>query len=151
MNIPRQLIWCVFLVGFVTDARGQGSGSAFTFQGQLKHEGEPVNDTADFIFSLWDAESGCCQLGVGITSNGVDVIDGLFTQTLDFGVHPYTSDQTLWLQIEVRSPSGSGPFVMLTPRQRLTPAPFRTTVERSMQASRNTSRMMVHSVVKAFS
>jgi hypothetical protein len=98
-------------------------GTAFTYQGQLRRAGVPVNDTADFQFSLWDAATGGAQVGSTVPVADWPVVSGLFAVTLDFGAASFT-DQARWLQIAVRSPAGGGTFTILTPRQELTPAPF---------------------------
>ena len=46
-------------------------GTAFTFQGQLKQAGEPASGQADFVFTLWDAETG----GDPIGSAGLALVD----------------------------------------------------------------------------
>lgn len=99
-------------------------GTVFTYQGQLKAAGVPLNDTADFEFTLWDAEAGPNQIGSMIPVNDREIVHGLFTVQLDFGVNPYTTNEARWLQIAVRSPAGKGQFETLGPRQRLTPTPF---------------------------
>jgi hypothetical protein len=99
-------------------------GTAITYQGQLKSSGSAVNSPSDFRFSLFTAASGGTQVGSTVTQNAVAVADGLFTTPVDFGVNPYTSNQNLFLQIEVRNPAGSGSFVPMGSRQALTPAPF---------------------------
>ena len=98
-------------------------GTAFTYQGQLKQDGLPVNGTADFEFTLWDAESGGSDLNDPIAVNGVTVANGLFTVELNFEADIY-SPEALWLEIWVRSPAGSGAFTPLSPRQHLTPVPL---------------------------
>lgn len=99
-------------------------GSAFTYQGGLKLSGQAVNGTADFEFTLWGAATDGNMIGSVWPVNDVNVVDGLFTALLDFGVEPYTTNEARWLEIAVRSPSGKGNFTTLDPRQRLTPAPF---------------------------
>ena len=99
-------------------------GTTFTYQGQLMESGEPVSDTVDFRFSLWDAAVGGGQLGVDFTAYGVGVVDGLFTTEIDsanFGPTAFNGDAR-WLEIEVYD-SGSG-WVPLSPRQPITPAPY---------------------------
>ncbi|MBU0639236.1 MAG: hypothetical protein KKB50_10265, partial [Planctomycetes bacterium] len=98
-------------------------GTAFSYQGQLKKTGQPVSNTADFQFSLWNAATGGSQLGL-VPVNNAAVADGLFTVTLDFGADPFTTKQARWLQVAVRSPAGSGEFTTLDTRQPLTPAPY---------------------------
>ncbi len=102
-------------------------GTAFTYQGQLKRSdlpgiSAPVNDTCDFEFRLYDAEAGGNQVGSASSKNGVSVRNGLFTVLLDFGAIPFTGEAR-WLDIAVRC-SGDGGYTFLTPRQRLTPAPY---------------------------
>jgi len=104
-------------------------GTAFTYQGQLKSGGSPVNDTCDFQFSLWDAAgsgsppSGGTQIGATQTRSNVSLTNGLFTvSSLNFGSTAFTGDAR-WLQITVRCPAGSGSYTALSPRQSLTPAP----------------------------
>ena len=98
-------------------------GTAFTYQGQLKKDGNPVNGTCDLQFSLWNAASGGGQLGPTLTRSVV-VTDGLFTiSDLSFGADRFNGDAR-WLQIAVRCPAGSGSYTTLSGRQKLNPAPY---------------------------
>jgi len=102
-----------------TWAQGPAS-TAFTYQGQLKENGVPVNNPAGaFRFALYDALTGGNSLGQLSLSN-IPVVNGLFTATLDFGAGLFDG-QARWLEIMVNKP-GTG-WVMLTPRQPVTPAP----------------------------
>ena len=98
--------------------------TGFTYQGVLKEADAPLNADADLWCTLWDAATGGAQVGPVVAVDAITIVDGLFTVELDFGVDPYTPNESLWLEIAVRSPSGTGGFTTLTPRQRLTPAPF---------------------------
>lgn len=99
-------------------------GSTFTYQGKLDNGVTAVNGAADFRFSLWSSAadtSPAGQFGAAITRSAVPVTDGLFTASLDFGFG-VIDNNLLFLQIEVRSPAGSGSFTAVTPRQPLTAA-----------------------------
>ncbi len=99
-------------------------GTAFTYQGQLRMDGSPVNDTCDFQFSLWDAAGGGTQIGATQTRTNVAVSNGYFTiPDLDFGSAAFQGDAR-WLAIAVRCPAGSGSYTTLSPRQALTAAPY---------------------------
>jgi hypothetical protein len=111
----------------VPSSRANSSG-AFTYQGSLKQSGSPINSTADFQFGVWTAASGGFQVGNTQTVTGVQVKNGLFTVTLnanyEIGGYGLLDGQPKWLNIAVRSPSGVGSYVTLTPRQGLTSAPY---------------------------
>ena len=62
------------------------------------------------------------QIGVTIDRPNVALAQGRFTQELDFGAAAFGPDAR-FLQIDVRSPAGSGSYVTLSPRQRVTTAP----------------------------
>lgn len=98
-------------------------GTAFTYQGQLRQAGLPVNGTCDLQFSLFDAASGGAQVSVTQAATGVILVDGRFTVQLDFGGAAFDGNAR-WLQIATRCPSGSGSFTTLDPRQPLSPAPY---------------------------
>ena len=98
--------------------------TGFTYQGQLKQGGNPVNGTCDFQFGLWNAASGGTQIGTTQTKTNVSVSNGLFTiPDLDFGGGAFTGDAR-WLAIAARCPAGGGSYSTLDPRQALTPAPY---------------------------
>ncbi|HNQ23969.1 MAG TPA: hypothetical protein PKK06_12835 [Phycisphaerae bacterium] len=103
-------------------------GNAFTYQGQLKQDGQPVTNTADFVFTLWDAATTPpgVQIGQTVSVEDVEVVGGLFTVALDFGPdgEDIFTGGSRWLQIAVRAPAGGGGYTTLTPRQELTPAPY---------------------------
>ncbi len=133
MNWPRgnaNVLWllttAVWL--FVTGVSAWGAfplGTSFTFQGSLKQDGSPVNDTCGCQFSLWDDPDAGGQVGPTVTFDGVDaisVINGLFSVELDFGVGVFTGEAR-WLEIRVACPIG-GVFQPLSPRQPVTATPF---------------------------
>jgi hypothetical protein len=101
----------------------QPLGSAFTYQGKLELSSEAVTGSADFQFRLFNAATGGAQIGNLLSVNNVTVTDGVFTVPIDFGTNAFNGDAR-WLDIAVRSPAGSGNFVLLTPRQLLNAAPY---------------------------
>ncbi len=97
-------------------------GSGFTYQGRIALDGTALDGTADFQFTLWDAATSGNQVGATLNANGVNVVDGVFTVELDFGILAFNGDAR-WLEIAVASPSG-GALSTLDPRQPLTAAPY---------------------------
>ncbi len=98
-------------------------GTEFTYQGQLRQAGDPVDGQADMVFRLYDAAAGGNQVGSTVGPAFVDVADGLFTVQLDFGAAAFNGDAR-WLEVEVEFPSGEGNWTTLSPRQPMTPAPY---------------------------
>jgi len=98
-------------------------GTAFTYQGQLKLNGAPLNDRADFKLVIWDALTGGHQVGPEYQHNNADVRDGLFMIRVDLGDGVFDSDAR-WVQVWVRYPSITGTFVAIAPRQPLTATPY---------------------------
>jgi hypothetical protein len=90
--------------------------TAFTYQGQLKQDGVPLDGTVNLVFQLFDAETSGTQVGSNVARDAVPVANGLFSVELDFGVDAFEGSAR-WLQASV-----SG--VLLSPRQPLTPAPY---------------------------
>ena len=99
-------------------------GDAFTFQGQLKENGNPGNAEYDLKFRLYNAVGGPGgQIGGEVTVDDWPIVDGQVTVQLDFGPGIFNGDKR-WLEIDVRPGASSGPYTTLSPRQELTPAPY---------------------------
>ena len=126
------IVLAIALLGFPALANGSPSrtaldapmGTAITYQGQLKLNGQPVSDHCDIQFGLFDALTGGNPMGSSPqTKANVTVTNGLFTVSdLDFGASAFTGQAT-WLELAPRCPAGSGGFTTLSPRQPVTPAP----------------------------
>jgi hypothetical protein len=97
-------------------------GTAFTYQGQLKDGGMPADGDYDFVFRLYDADTGGAQVGGDVTVDAWPVVDGLFTLQLDFGGAALNGDAR-WLEIQVRG-AGQVDYETLSPRQPLNAAPY---------------------------
>ena len=96
--------------------------NAFTYQGELSQAGTLFNGTADIRFSLYDADTNGSQIGTTDVHFLVNVSNGRFAVDLDQWIGLYDGTP-LWLEIEVDLNS-SGSFTILTPRQKLEPAPY---------------------------
>jgi hypothetical protein len=101
------------------------ASAAFTYQGVLNAGGVPLNGSCDLQFSLWDDAAAGTQIGATQTIT-TTVSAGLVNVVLNDPVIGSTAmDGTaLWLEIAVRTPSGSGAYTVLSPRQAITPAPL---------------------------
>ncbi|MFO7740887.1 MAG: tail fiber domain-containing protein [Anaerolineae bacterium] len=100
---------------------GAALSTGFTYQGRLVRNGDPVSDTCDFRFTLYDAADGD---PVGSPQDKPDepVSDGYFTvEDLDFGSSVFAGDRR-WLGVEVDC-EGDGSYTDLG-RQEVTAAPY---------------------------
>lgn len=98
-------------------------GSAFTYQGNLVDGTTPASGPHAMVFSLWNDPTDGTQVGPTLSFTGtggnpspIQVNDGVFTVTLDFGAAAFNGEAR-WLQIRVNG-------VPLTPRHRIAPAPY---------------------------
>jgi hypothetical protein len=140
MNHHAVIRWTVFLASiglalFALLAGGQALaqerapaaplGSPFSYQGQLKDSaGNPISDSCDLRFILYDAELGGAQVGPIQEKAAVAVAGGYCTSLLDFGSAAFNGDAR-WLEVAVKC-SGEADYTILTPRQPLTAAPYAT-------------------------
>jgi hypothetical protein len=93
-------------------------GGAFTYQGQLKDQGQPATGPHNMQFRLYEADAGGTPLATYPPSGptAVTVQDGLFTAIIDFGTAVFNGERR-WLEVVVDG-------VTLAPRQELTAAPY---------------------------
>lgn len=114
------LACCAAVAGAVIaeDIATGSTGSAFTYQGRLVQNGDPVTGPVTLEFALFDDEAATNQIESTITFPGFDDFQGggLFTVDLDFGHDAFNGDAR-WLQISV---DGNN----LSPLQPLRPAPY---------------------------
>ncbi len=115
--------------------------TAFTYQGRLVNTNGPLDGSYDFIFSLYD-DAGA-QVGDSITNLTMAVAEGHFGVTLDFGPNSFRTvlvpprdfvGPGEWLEISVRT-NRAKTYQTLSPRQRLTPAPYAATVTGTLPSS----------------
>lgn len=97
-----------------------------TYQGQLNDGGEPYNGTVDLSFQLYDEETGGNTVGVEQQVDGVAVIGGLFQA--EFFLPGTDYGEELWLEVIVDGQ-------ILSPRQKVTAAPWAKHADRAVEAS----------------
>ena len=99
------------------------AATTFTYQGKLNDRGSAYTGTADFQLVLFDALTGGNQVGATSRHTNVPLNEGLFTIQPDFGADAFSSEQR-WIEVQVRTPAGSGFYTRLNPRQPVTAAPL---------------------------
>ena len=104
-------------------------GTGITYQGQLTDTSGPVNGSYDFRFIIYDLSIGGSQVGLIVEKNDIAVSQGLFTVELDFGTAVFTGPAR-WLEVSVRPGASTSDYVVLSPRQKLTAAPYALNAEK---------------------
>jgi len=114
-------------------------GTAFTYQGRLNAGGQPATGSYDFAFGLFDSDMNGAALGNMVYLSAIPVTNGLFTVQVnsnnEFGGSAFNGSAR-WLEIWTRT-NGNYPgnnFVLLSPRQPLTPAPSALFASNAVQA-----------------
>ncbi len=98
-------------------------GSEFTYQGELNQSGQAANGVFDLQFRAYDVDSGGLEVSAPIVIEDINVLDGLFSVTLDFGDSAFMGDR-VFLELAVREGASTGGFQQLLPRQEITSAPY---------------------------
>jgi len=103
------------------------TGSTFTYQGRLLDNGQPVDGMlCQFLFTLWDAESGGNDL---ITRDATAVLhQGYFSVEMDFGQDAFTGEPR-WISVGVRCPAYQGQWQALQGRIAVNPTPYAMVAE----------------------
>jgi hypothetical protein len=132
-NFRKQLLLCSWLLTCLTvgllmcaGALAMGQGTAFAYQGRLADNNLAANGNYDFEFKLYDtaAVGTGVQQGPAVQRLNVNVVNGLFTVSLDFGACASCfTGADRFLEVSVKQTSGST-FTTLGPRQPTSSTPY---------------------------
>src|SRR5687768_14337410 len=120
--IRKKFFLLFVLLRFVPSSSAQTT--EFSYQGKLTNAGAPATGTFDFNFKLFPGSSEGTQIGSAIARDDVQVVNGIFTVTLDFGSAPFVSGGANYLEIWVRPGSETGGYTQLLPRAQITSSPY---------------------------
>lgn len=93
----------------------------FTFQGKLTDQNAPANGTYDLSFKLFNGEG--LQVGPTLEADNVQVTNGIFTVTLNFGA-PFFDGGSRSVEVSVRPGSSTGAYTTLSPKQSIVSTPY---------------------------
>ncbi|MCX7688828.1 MAG: hypothetical protein N2045_12750 [Fimbriimonadales bacterium] len=106
----------------------------FTYQGLLKDGGNPANGNYQMTFRLFNAATGGTALGT-VGPLTVPVNNGLFSVELNFPASIWNGE-TRYLEIQVGS-------TVLTPRVKINPTPYASTLRMFESGTNNPDRMVI--------
>ncbi len=115
----KRIILCIALatafgLGLITPLV---HASSFNYHGTLQDAGQAANGSYEMRLTLYSAASGGSVLAGPTTVYGIDVKDGDFVTTVDFG--PLALISQGWLGVEVKA--GGGDFIALDARSPVAP------------------------------
>ena len=123
--VRKSAFTCLLMLAALSAEVAFAQSTAFTYQGRLEDNGVPANDDFAFVVRLFDDADTGVQLGPTVCEDAVDVVNGLFTLSLDFGFQFDSGQQFLDIQVlrEGDCADTSG-FEQLSPRQQVTATPM---------------------------
>lgn len=130
-NIELAVCGIAIIMGLSAPYSARAANTAFTYQGYLEQSAVAVDELTCFKFQLYDAETGGQAIGPLLQPCDVAVDDGRFTVNLDFGPGSFAG-QDRWLEITIVE---GGNTTVLSPRQKVTPAPMATYAHTAGQAT----------------
>lgn len=103
--------------------------SVFTYQGRFTDStvAQPTNGTYNMQFALFDAAAGGNQVGASVTISAVQVVNGIFTVSLDYTAASFDGTAR-FLQVTVGN-------TVLSPRQEITSAPYAIAARKALLAN----------------
>lgn len=117
MNCFKSLLMVAIIITCLPrPCAAQDASPAFTYQGVLKEDGTAYTGSVNLGFCIYDMPTGGTLVGGPLFEPSVLVEDGLFTVELDFGTALFDGSDR-WLEVKVNG-------LPLTPRQRISPAPY---------------------------
>ena len=122
-HILSSALFLALLAGPAGILSASAQGTAFTYQGRLTFGGASANGSLDLTFKLFDDAAAGSQIGATLTNLNLSVTNGLVTVVLDFGTSAFPGADR-WLEIGVRTNGSPADFTVLSPRQKLTAAPY---------------------------
>lgn len=122
-NRNWRLVLSVFAFLLANNTQAEPIGTAITYSGNLHFQSQPADGAFDFQFQLFNTETTGAAVADLVEVDNALVTQGSFTVELDFGSTPFNGEQ-LWLEISVREGSSIAGYTLLSPRQKLTAAPY---------------------------
>ena len=115
----RKVSWSGFAAAFLLCVTlpllAAAPTTAFTYQGQLKQQGEPFTGTVDLEFRLWNDATAGSEVAPSVSHDDVPAQDGVFTVEIDFGT--VFGIEQHWIEVIADG-------TPLLPRQPVTAAPI---------------------------
>ncbi len=112
-------------LGLILIANASAQTAAFTYQGKLVDNGNPVSGSYDTQFKLFDSTDFVTgnQIGTTITNLAMQITNGAVSVQLDFGPNVFDGSPR-FLEIGIRPAGSPNAFTVLSPRQPLTSTPY---------------------------
>lgn len=114
----------IYIFVLLTAAAALAQGTGFNFQGRLNDGTNPANGRYDLQFRLYDAVVSGGQVGPLVPRPNTDLVNGVFSTTLDFGATAFNNPNNIFIEIAVRPAGSPNAYTILGPRQQLAAVPF---------------------------
>lgn len=124
-SVSRIVAALVCLLLFIAPGPGgaQVLGTAISYQGELRFQGQPAQGSFDLQFTPYPNSTSSVPLAPTVTVNDLAIVDGLIAVPLDFGPGVFLGDSVA-LQLAVRPGASTGAFQLLSPRVPILAAPY---------------------------
>jgi len=147
-KISYEIIFLILLFSAAHSAFSQTS--AFNFQGRLNDGSSAANGNYDFQFKLFDAITGGSQISTTVVRSNLQVINGVFSTTLDFGAAAFAGGNR-FLEISVRPFNSPNAYVVLGARQQILSVPYAVRATNATQADNSTNALNAATSQNSFS